>query len=142
MFITSLLLHESHTIVRVTSRISSKPVRLNTSWWLSRLAKFLLIESTFAIAAGNFRCSASISSGCQRPVSIWSASSCQARSYCKMSDKKAFQRLPQDVVPHNYALRLTPDLNAFTFEGQELISVKVNCAICGMSLQPVMSRHR
>ncbi|KAI0228894.1 Puromycin-sensitive aminopeptidase [Lamellibrachia satsuma] len=51
-----------------------------------------------------------------------------------MSDKKAFQRLPQDVVPHNYALRLTPDLNAFTFEGQELISVKVTKATSSVTL--------
>ena len=125
MFITSLLLPKSHTVVRVTKRISSAPVRLNANRLFCGIAKFVLIESSLAIAAGNFRCGAA-SIGCQRPASLWSSWSLQSHSYCDMSDKKAFQRLPQDVVPHNYALRLTPDLNAFTFEGQELISVKVN----------------
>ena len=43
----------------------------------------------------------------------------------KMSEKKAFERLPLDVVPSNYALRLIPDLQKFTFEGHEDISVQV-----------------
>ena len=125
MFITSLLLPKSHTVVRATKRISSTPVRLNANRLLCGIAKFVLIESSLAIAAGHFRCGAA-SIGCQRrPASIWSSWSIQSHSFCDMTEQKTFQRLPQDVVPHNYALRLTPDLNAFTFEGQELISVKV-----------------
>jgi len=126
MFISSILLHSPRTVLRVTNRI--KPVRLNTSWWLSGLAKFFLIESSFAIVSGNFLCTAGVT-GCQRSASLWSAPAwlTQTRSICKMSDKKAFQRLSQDVVPLNYALRLTPDLTTFTFEGKELISVKVIC---------------
>ena len=42
-----------------------------------------------------------------------------------MSQKKEFQRLPGTVIPSNYALKLKPDLNAFTFEGSEEISVEV-----------------
>ena len=129
MFISSILLHNPRTILRVRNRIGNKPVRLNTSWWLSGLAKFFLIESSFAIVSGNFLCTAGVTSGCQRSASLWSASSWfdQTRPICNMSDKKAFQRLSQDVVPRNYALRLAPDLKAFTFEGKELISVKVIC---------------
>ena len=39
--------------------------------------------------------------------------------------RKAFSRLPRDVVPSNYALRLKPDLAAFTFDGHEYITVQV-----------------
>jgi len=53
------------------------------------------------------------------------------RSFCsrtsfnrKMSEKKAFQRLPRDVVPSNYAIRLKPDLKTFTFTGHEDITVQ------------------
>ena len=40
-------------------------------------------------------------------------------------DKKPFQRLPSDVIPTNYKLRLQPDLQAFTFQGSSEISVQV-----------------
>jgi len=42
-----------------------------------------------------------------------------------MPEKKAFQRLPKDIVPSNYALKLQPNLTTFTFEGEETISVEV-----------------
>jgi len=42
-----------------------------------------------------------------------------------MPEKKAFERLPKDVVPSNYALKLQPNLTTFTFEGEETISVEV-----------------
>jgi len=41
------------------------------------------------------------------------------------AEKKAFSRLVKDVVPSNYALRLQPDLAAFTFDGHEDITVQV-----------------
>jgi len=44
----------------------------------------------------------------------------------KMPDKKPFNRLPKCVVPCNYALRLKPDLQKFTFEGHQDISVQTN----------------
>jgi len=43
----------------------------------------------------------------------------------KMPDKKPFSRLPKDVIPKNYAIRLQPDLSKFTFEGQQAITVQV-----------------
>ncbi|XP_078702253.1 puromycin-sensitive aminopeptidase-like isoform X2 [Branchiostoma floridae x Branchiostoma belcheri] len=45
-----------------------------------------------------------------------------------MGQKKPFERLPQDVNPTNYALRLQPDLEKFTFTGKEVISVQVQKA--------------
>ncbi|XP_019614242.1 PREDICTED: puromycin-sensitive aminopeptidase-like isoform X6 [Branchiostoma belcheri] len=45
-----------------------------------------------------------------------------------MGQKKPFERLPQDVNPTNYALRLQPDLEKFTFTGREVISVQVQKA--------------
>lgn len=42
-----------------------------------------------------------------------------------MPEKKAFQRLPKDIIPSNYALKLQPNLTTFTFEGEETISVEV-----------------
>lgn len=40
--------------------------------------------------------------------------------------KKAFQRLPTNAVPTNYAVSIKPDLEKFTFEGDEAISIVVN----------------
>lgn len=42
-----------------------------------------------------------------------------------MPEKKEFQRLPLDVKPTNYSLRMHPNLKAFTFEGTEKIDVEV-----------------
>ena len=47
----------------------------------------------------------------------------------KMPDKKPFSRLPKDVIPKNYAIRLKPDLSKLTFEGKQAITVQV--AYCG-----------
>lgn len=44
----------------------------------------------------------------------------------KMPESKKFERLPKDVVPTNYKLRLQPDLTAFTFAGSEEIDVEVS----------------
>jgi len=38
--------------------------------------------------------------------------------------RKAFSRLPKTVVPENYAIRLKPDIQAFTFEGYEDITIR------------------
>ena len=40
--------------------------------------------------------------------------------------KKPFERLPTNVVPVNYALQLTPDLQQFTFSGTVTIDVQVS----------------
>lgn len=40
-------------------------------------------------------------------------------------EKKPFERLPTNVVPHNYNLELTPDLKAFTFKGKLEITAEV-----------------
>ncbi|GFO32573.1 puromycin-sensitive aminopeptidase [Plakobranchus ocellatus] len=44
-----------------------------------------------------------------------------------MDCRKAFQRLPKNVVPKHYKLKLKPDLEKFKFEGSEEISVEVVC---------------
>jgi len=43
-----------------------------------------------------------------------------------LADKSHDYRLPKNVTPHRYEIRLTPDLAAFTFAGEESVSVKVN----------------
>ena len=43
-----------------------------------------------------------------------------------MACPKNFQRLPKNVVPKHYKLKLTPDLEKFTFEGSEDITVEVS----------------
>ena len=43
-----------------------------------------------------------------------------------MPEKKAFERLPVDVVPSNYNICLKPNLKAFTFDGNETISLEVS----------------
>ena len=47
----------------------------------------------------------------------------------KMSDKKAFERLPSTVTPVNYAVTLKPNIPNFTFEGSEDITVKVSLTL-------------
>ena len=44
------------------------------------------------------------------------------------AEKKPFERLPVDVVPINYKVQLQPNLEAFTFQGQLEITVKVRRA--------------
>lgn len=56
-----------------------------------------------------------------------------ARQFCRpfyrqrdnMPEKKPFQRLPTDVVPVNYDIRLEPNLKTFVFRGSEKIDVQV-----------------
>ena len=43
----------------------------------------------------------------------------------KDGEKKPFQRLPTAVLPRNYKIELTPDLEQFTFSGKLEISVEV-----------------
>ena len=50
----------------------------------------------------------------------------RAATVRKMPESKKFERLPKDVVPTNYKLRLQPDLTAFTFAGSEEIDVEVS----------------
>ncbi|XP_050419267.1 puromycin-sensitive aminopeptidase [Patella vulgata] len=45
-----------------------------------------------------------------------------------MPEKKAFARLPGSVIPSNYNIKLKPNLEAFTFEGDETITVDVKSA--------------
>jgi hypothetical protein len=42
-----------------------------------------------------------------------------------VAEKKPFERLPKDVVPVHYNLRLRPFLKTFKFDGTETIEVKV-----------------
>lgn len=44
------------------------------------------------------------------------------------AEKKPFTRLPTNLVPRNYTLELTPDLEKFTFLGKLDITVEV-CVI-------------
>lgn len=41
-------------------------------------------------------------------------------------DKCQFQRLPTLITPLNYQISLTPDLTKLTFDGVEIIKLKVN----------------
>ena len=51
----------------------------------------------------------------------------QRRHFAMTADKKKpFERLPVDVEPVNYKLRLQPNLTAFTFQGSSDISVQVS----------------
>ncbi|KAK6166547.1 hypothetical protein SNE40_023207 [Patella caerulea] len=45
-----------------------------------------------------------------------------------MPEKKAFARLPGSVIPSNYNIKLKPNLQTFTFEGDETITVDVKSA--------------
>lgn len=40
--------------------------------------------------------------------------------------KKAFRRLPESIKPVLYDLYLKPDLQKFTFEGEETVSINVS----------------
>lgn len=40
--------------------------------------------------------------------------------------KKAFRRLPKSIKPVLYDLYLKPDLQNFTFEGKETVSINVS----------------
>lgn len=51
-----------------------------------------------------------------------------------MPEKKEFKRLPTDVKPENYTLLLQPDLDKFTFKGQETIDVKVLSSTTSITL--------
>lgn len=48
------------------------------------------------------------------------------RYFSNMPAKKDFERLPTNIQPINYCLRLKPNLKSFTFEGTETIDVEVN----------------
>lgn len=41
------------------------------------------------------------------------------------TSKPAFERLPKDVIPKNYQIRVEPDLEKFTFTGTETIEVEI-----------------
>src|SRR5579864_3885921 len=41
------------------------------------------------------------------------------------ADKASEYRLPSNVVPERYEISLTPDLRAFTFAGEENVTVRV-----------------
>ena len=43
----------------------------------------------------------------------------------KDAEKKPFERLPTNVLPSNYKIELTPDLQKFTFLGKLEITVEV-----------------
>ncbi|XP_071101495.1 puromycin-sensitive aminopeptidase-like [Haliotis cracherodii] len=59
------------------------------------------------------------------PKLVRSVSTLLARNFSTMPEKREFKRLPTDVVPSNYNIRLKPDLDAFVFQGQEEIDVEV-----------------
>ena len=44
------------------------------------------------------------------------------------ADKALEYRLPSSATPDRYDLKLTPDLTAFTFVGEEKVAVKVHAA--------------
>ena len=42
-----------------------------------------------------------------------------------MPEKKEFSRLPNNVIPSVYDLKLQPNLSTFIFEGEEIITLQV-----------------
>ncbi|KAJ8317302.1 hypothetical protein KUTeg_005206 [Tegillarca granosa] len=58
--------------------------------------------------------------------------------YCSnMPAKKDFERLPTNIRPVNYCLRLKPNLKSFTFEGTETIDVEVTSSSQTVTLNSV-----
>lgn len=53
------------------------------------------------------------------------------------SSKKPFSRLPTDVVPINYDLKLSPCLKKFDFDGEQKITVQVNKATTSLVMNCV-----
>lgn len=51
------------------------------------------------------------------------------KKYTMAEDKKIFKRLPKTVKPVMYDLYLKPDLQKFTFEGKETVSINVSITI-------------
>src|SRR6266481_9616647 len=43
-----------------------------------------------------------------------------------LADSSQDYRLPKNVTPNRYDLRLTPDLKAFTFQGEVNVAIVVN----------------
>lgn len=68
-------------------------------------------------------CEISLKSRSQR--SFFHTRSAFISSVWKMPERRPFERLPQNVLPVNYALQFKPDLTNFTFAGSEDISVQV-----------------
>ncbi len=50
------------------------------------------------------------------------------------ADKALEHRLPANVTPERYDLRLTPDLQTFTFDGEETVAVRVHQATAEVAL--------
>ncbi|XP_066305336.1 puromycin-sensitive aminopeptidase-like [Branchiostoma lanceolatum] len=104
--------------VRTYLRCSQAPLLLNLDFALSRSLRpsHLPLKTT---------------THCPRPCLSGNAFIFTPPARCltsRMGQKKPFERLPQDVNPTNYALRLQPDLEKFTFTGKEVISVQVQKA--------------
>lgn len=57
-----------------------------------------------------------------------------------MPERRPFVRLPTDVYPVNYGLRLKPDLIDFTFEGklEAAVEVMLNLIPCSPSAPPLV----
>lgn len=54
-----------------------------------------------------------------------------------VNEKKPFCRLPKDVTPRNYDLKLKPNLTSFTFEGSLVIDVQVHQETTSVTLNAV-----
>lgn len=85
----------------------------------SKRASESVLRSTFR-ACFSFKTTAEVVTG-----TSGTNFSTRRHTFCTMPEKKGFKRLPLDVKPENYNLRLQPDLLKFTFKGQETIDVKV-----------------
>ncbi|XP_062591652.1 puromycin-sensitive aminopeptidase-like [Saccostrea cucullata] len=87
---------------------------------LHSVSESVTLRTKQTFASFSFRATAEV-------ISSTSGAHFQARqhTFCTMPAKKEFKRLPTDVKPENYNLRLQPDLQKFTFKGHETIDVKV-----------------